>query len=422
LAITIEQDAQSHGPVAAEGRNFQTEAARVLQGLRTSLARIIASVPGGPSKPVELQRALNIDMKLSCKVFKVISASGSLAAGPHIPGASALRTFLNAANAAGVQEPLVNAAVLAAADFDRVVVTHAGDRATFDSMISSLANSDDSTRITLEHRRAAFRAQRHLFGIQAKALLKCMVVQPAADPRMIDFVQISGFLSLRQLRPEAPLVISRVRTTNDDGTVRDINREPLDPTAEPGFGNALLREFCSQPPPQYRAGQTAPGMVCGELVSYGVGKKAAITCLEGHVARGAVPRYRDADNSVGANNARIRIPCEALVLDLLVREDAFGTLAPTAFTCAENLGEVPAPSTCAEWQRLDPRESVAYLGKGPSVLYAADFPRYAEMGSYVFDRLGWDGERFDVYRCHVEYPVLPSTVVMKFDLPAAPTE
>jgi hypothetical protein len=43
-----------------------------------------------------------------------------------------------------------------------------------------------------------------------------------------------------------------------------------------------------------------------------------------------------------------------------------------------------------------------------------------ELCRYAFERLGWDAERFDVYRCRVEYPVLPSTVVMQFELPAAP--
>ena len=34
--------------------------------------------------------------------------------------------------------------------------------------------------------------------------------------------------------------------------------------------------------------------------------------------------------------------------------------------------------------------------------------------------LGWDAERFDVYRCRMEYPVLPSTVAIFFDLTDAP--
>ena len=62
------------------------------------------------------------------------------------------------------------------------------------------------------------------------------------------------------------------------------------------------------------------------------------------------------------------------------------------------------------------------MGKGPGALYTGDFPKYPDMGRYVFDRLGWDAARFDVYRCRVEYPVLPSSVVMEFalrDTPAA---
>lgn len=61
-----------------------------------------------------------------------------------------------------------------------------------------------------------------------------------------------------------------------------------------------------------------------------------------------------------------------------------------------------------------------YLGKGPSVMHTPDVPRYAEMIQYAFDRLGWDEARFDVYRCRVEYPVMPSSVVVRFDLPECP--
>jgi hypothetical protein len=407
-------------PDPTEGPDFEAEATHVLQRLRTTLAEVVAGVPGHVSKPAELRRALNIDMNLGCKVFKVISASGSLAAGPHVPGLSALRTFLTAARRAGVSEPAVAAATRAAADFDRLVTSHAGDRTAFDSMISSLAGAGDAAQITLQQRRAVYRGQRHIFGAYAKVQLECSLIQPADEPGMIDFARISGLLSARRLRPDAPLIVARACITNDDGTVRAIRRTPLDPTADPMQELALLGEFCSQPLPQFRAVQSGPGRVYGELASNGLGKKAAITCVEGHVARAAVPRYRDEENRICANIAKIRTPCEVLILDLLVREDTFGALTPTAFACAEHLGEVAAPGTCAEWLRLEPRESVVYLGKGPSVLYAADIPRYAELGRHAFECLGWDGERFDVYRCRVEYPVLPSTVVMRFDLPAAP--
>ncbi len=47
-------------------------------------------------------------------------------------------------------------------------------------------------------------------------------------------------------------------------------------------------------------------------------------------------------------------------------------------------------------------------------------PRYGEMAAYVFDRLGWDAEQFEVFRCRVEYPVMHSAVVVRFPLPEAP--
>jgi hypothetical protein len=381
----------------------------------------VDAVPGSKSKPAELQRALGIDFKLSWRVLKVMGAFGPLAAGPHVPGPGALRTFLSAASNAGVNERLVNAATLAAAEFDRLVANHAGDRTAFDSMISALAATEDARQITMQHRRASFRAQSHILGLQARVQLKCVVVQPALDPNKVDLVRITGLLSLRQLRPNAPLIVPRISLVNDDGgSLRDGNREALDPACGLMEGVALLRDFCSQPPPRFRSGPSDLGPEYGELVSQGLGKGAAITFIEGHVVRGAVPRYREEGNPIGANFVRVRIPSEVLLIDLLIHEDTYGGLAPVSHARAEHFGELPYLRILDEAQQLEPRESVAYLGKGCSVLYTPDVSGYADLGRYVFERLGSDPEQFDVYRLRVEYPILPSTVAMTFDIPEAP--
>ena len=54
------------------------------------------------------------------------------------------------------------------------------------------------------------------------------------------------------------------------------------------------------------------------------------------------------------------------------------------------------------------------------MLHTADVPRYPKIAGYVFDRLGWDGSRFDVYRCRVQYPIVPSSVMLQFELPEKP--
>jgi hypothetical protein len=411
----------THAEGGHDASGFESEAARVLKQLRTALLEVVNAVPGPKAKPAELQRSLSIDFKLSWRVLKVLSAHGPLAAGPHVPGPGAVRTFLSAAKKAGVNHRLVNAARLAAADFDNLVASHAGDRMVFDSMISALAETQDARQITMQHRRAAFRAQSHILGLQSHVQLKCVIVQPAQDPNRVDLVRITGLLSLRQLRPNAPLIVPRISLVNDDGgSLRDGIREPLDPDAGLVDGVALLRDFCSQPPPRFLPGPSELDPEFGELVSQGLGRGAAITFFGGHLVRSAVPRYREDGNPIGANFVRVRIPSEVLFIDLLIREDTYGPLAPFSRARAEHFGELPHLRVLDEAQELEPREPVARLGKGCSVLYTPDVPGYADLGRYVFQRLGADPERFDVYRLRVEYPLLPSTVAMAFELPEAP--
>jgi hypothetical protein len=47
-------------------------------------------------------------------------------------------------------------------------------------------------------------------------------------------------------------------------------------------------------------------------------------------------------------------------------------------------------------------------------------PHYVEMVEDVAERLGIDPEPLRVYRCRVEYPFMPSSVVMCFDAPEKP--
>lgn len=402
-------------------KDFQTDAERVLHQLRTALSDVIASVPGRVSKPTDLQRALRVDLNVCCKVLKAISTPGVLPVGLHLPGIIALRSFLKAARKAGVGEAAVDAAIVATDAFNDLVNTHADDRTTFDSMISSLVVSEDAANITFQHRRATARGQAHLYGMQARVQFKCLLIQPSdQNPALLDLANLTGFVSLRLWRPaQTPIVLTPAYTTNDDGsTTRSVPREPLGPTEGQGVGATLLPQFCEGPGVQLREVAAAPGRVLGELVGVGIGNKAAVTCVEGHLNRGAVPRYKDSNNRIGGHLAEIRVPCDTLFLDLLVREDTFGGIRPTVNMCADHLAELRPPGASA-WQRLE-YESVEHLGKGTTVLYTPDYPRYPELGRYAFDRLGWDAERFDVYRCRVEYPVLPSTIAIFFDLPEAP--
>ena len=408
------------GDATTQTLPFETDAATVMRRMRGALAQLVAAVPGGASKPVEFCKALGIDMKLSWTLFQIVGATDLLAAGRYVPRPGATRKLLHAAARHGLSDDLIQRVAGASAEFERLVKVHAGDRPTFDLMISGRAsNGPDWIHIT--HRRDAFRANSHIWGVQAKTRLLTHFLQPGSDAGMTDGAVVRGLIGFRRIRPNVPWVIARARCVDNDGVVRRIPaRTPLDPP--PGETPAgteavpFLTEFCTQPLPTCRSIHRADGFIEHELVEGPVGSTAAFTCVMGDVVRNAAPYYQDEHNPFNEYTAFVRIPCEALINDVFVHEDMFGPLTPELIVYGDFLGGPEYPAGGREPPRLPVDESVDYLGKGPDVVATADVPRYAELAHYVFERLGWDGERFDVYRVRVAYPVVPSIVIMRHPL------
>jgi len=405
-----------------EKGSFESESIAVLGRLRGALAELLAALPGSVTKTADLRHALKLDHKLSWKVIKIATTGNPLSVGIHVPSPTNFRTLLKAAAKRKVPATRIKAVARAAEAFEELVRNHAGDRTTFDSMV--IAYGDDAGAVSLTHRRTAFRVNSLIWGVQATTQLKCGILRPGDDPGKLDVATLNGFLHLRQLRPSARLIVSRVRNTDDDGNVlQAAAREALDPRAESTHGLALLRNFCSKPLPEFRAVEADAGFIYGELIGAGVGNKGAITCIEGNVARSVISRYRGEHSWANQLCVGVHVPCETLVLDLFVQEGTYDPdiVKPEVAVYGEQSGGPPYPARSRGCDPLPTGETVEYLGMGPSVLHVADVPRYVEMARYVFDRLKWDGEQFHVYRCRVAYPIIPTTVVMRFDLPEAPT-
>jgi hypothetical protein len=398
---------------------FDRDSQRVILNCRAAFSELIDAVPARIATASDLQRALRIDMKLAWKIYKIANA-GSLAAGAYMPGSPSIRKLIGAAKRCGIAPPVLEKIASATDEFDSLVAAHAGDRSTFDSMVSGRGADDHGRAVTLRQKRAAFRANRHLRGAQARAQLKSMILRPSEDPALLDVVAIQGYQDLRRVRYDGPLVVSRVRISDDNHGIRRSNWEPLGPKAGQSEDSSLLGAFCSPELPPFRAVRTAGDFVLGELVGHGVGNRSAITCIDGYLARGAVPRYRDETNRFGAALTWVPIPCEVLVLDLVVREDTLRNLSPIVGCYSSTLSESALPAAMESCDRLPLNESVVFLGKGLPVLRSSDIERHGEMYAAVFDKLGWASERFEVYRCRIAYPVMLSSVLIRFDLPEAP--
>lgn len=402
-------------------QSFEQQAVAMIGRVRSAISAVIAAMPGNLRKATDLHRAAELDMKLSWRLFKVVGAADPLLAGPHIPGAANIRTFVRAASRVGVDPKLLATVEAAAGDFERFVVTHADDRSAFDSMISALAKGADADQANLQQRRAAFRANRHLWGVQARTQVKCVFTDIGDDPGMVNVAVVDGYVGIRQLRRSAPLIAVSARVADDAGAPLPVRREPIDPRSESEHGLALLRDFCSHPLPGLREVRAAAGFVCGELVNSDVGNNGAVTCFTGWRARNVASRYRATHNLHATTHGSVRVPCESIIICLLSRRGIFGDATPQLAVYSDHRAELPYP---CHLQRMDdlllPDEGVAYLGHGANVLSTPEVPWLGEMAQYVLDRMGWDGDDFDVHRCRIAYPVLPSTVAINIDLPKRP--
>ncbi len=414
----------------ADQAAFEAQAGRVLQEVRGAMAGVIAAIPGAGAlsggggeirTATDLQRILGIRKTLAWQIFRIAYAADPLAEGGKVPGKGAMQRFFDAATAQGVPAKPIESASAALEAFDDLVRTHAGDRASFASLISGVA-SEGGEQANLQYKRMAFRGNTHLWGVQAKAQLQCMILHPAADPELFDVALVLGYVGLQRSRSASRLVLWRTSFGDSDYEAfgPSFAREPLEGGPGAQHGVSLLSSFCSQPLPELCITEHEPKIVQTELVGNGIGRTSAVTIIHGQVLRNVTSMYSDDTPPSLSSDARIRLPAEVLVHDVLIHEDFVGltsSLTPEVFVSGGNHWDVPSTPESDQANRLDLRESAVYLGKGLSVLHTPDVPRLAEMVEYTCEQLGWDVNRFDAYRCRVQYPVMPSKVTMRFELP-----
>jgi hypothetical protein len=228
-------------------------------------------------------------------------------------------------------------------------------------------------------------------------------------------------VGLRRFRTDASITVMTARAFNSaSGEARQsVRHESLD--ARDGRGGiGLLPEFSSTPAPEFETDERA-GWVKVRLAGSSIGNLSAVTFFFGHMWRNASGRYRDESDDKVISHGIVRRPTEVFVRDLIVHEGLFGHVRPSV-DVHNDMMAMDFPDENRSLELMPHAETVNYLGKGPSVLSTPDIPRYADMARHVFEQLGLDGDRFDVYRCRIEYPIMPSSVAIGFDLPEAPQE
>lgn len=395
------------------------DAKRTLQGVRSALIQLYASVGADPAKPQIVSRQFDINRNLTWKISRVIGAAEPFASLIHLPGESGLDIALDAFRKAGAPEPSIEAVQSAMRELEEVVELHAGDRPHLEMILDSMGLLRNPNRLE-SSREQAFRGNSAIWGVQAKARITTAFAAPSHDRSRLDLVLVGGFSGLRRLRQASPWRLFRFAGYNDDGTPQ-VGREEaeIEPDHNGGVPR-LLKRFCSPNMPEIDVSQ-AGATTEYTLPAGPVGNLGAFDCFFGEIVRNA-HAYSSPEDRFGEFSTLLTLPAENLVFDLIVHKDVQMASAPmfAIYGFPQGFGDNIAASR-PQWE-LPLSEPILELAGTPPTVANPLIPRYPELVQAVYARMGWRPADFYGLRVTMRHPPMQALAVLRWQLPDPPKE
>jgi len=395
-------------------------ASAVLGELKASLAEVFAALGREIRQPKDLKAALEVHQTLAWKVFRFATSPSPLASARHLPGHTGMSALLAAASARGVPAASLDKVRASFDRYRRLVDTHTGDRATLEVMLEGMdENGKASSGKSI--RRDGFRCNSSLWGTQMRLKYMCHIIGPSAREDLLDFVLIRGYVGMRRLRQGAKLSIMPLTMVGSDGTPQRRGPQTALEPASVDRGVAMLPRFCSDPLPDICIGKSPAGLPECQLGETPLGGRDGTTLVTGEIFRGAGSRYRSAVSPHGNTALAIRQPTECAVLDVWMHTGTLPGVTPKGFMYSLASGVAPDDQVEEHADLLPFPERAERVGQGISSAVLVNVPKYRELMSFAFSRAGWDQRDFVLFRLRQDYPAMPTSLVMRFELPAGPT-
>ncbi len=399
---------------------FHEACAEAIAAMRDAVVAAYESISLNIEKPQEASRLLQIDKSLAWKVSRMATATDPMEAASLVPGAEALRIVAAALEGAGAKPTLVQAVTDAAGGFEAMVKLHAGDRATLRLLLDGLSTDSGLA----EARKLAFRGLSGLWGLQARMRSGTVVLAPnRKKPELLDLAIVGAWHDVRRLRPIDgwPLFEFRSYQGDEQVTVADSRRQPIEPPPCKDAPYLVLKSFSSPSVLPVRSSEVG-GIVRHELTDGPVGINGSGTFVFGGFDVASADRYsKPGVLEFGEVTAAINIPTETLLFDILAHKDMPEVDEAEVLVYGRPFGELPHDPARREQLRLPVRAKVRVLRGGPSRWGTELFARHGELCSLVCARLGHAESDFRLVRLEMDYPPMPSTVIVRYPLAPPPS-
>ncbi len=389
----LPQNDVRHSP-AVVNEDFGRIASTVFGRIRQAMGQLVDASPGPVRRAVDLQKALSVDAPLAWRVFKTASADDPFEVIDYTLTPGQVNTLVDAAKKKRIPAEITTEVRAAIDGYTDLLHEHAGNRDVLNMMVASL-RPEKNGLIDEKCRKITFQQNSLIWGQQEDVLAGCFIVYPRRDSRVIDTAMIMGHIGFHEVRPgmgHELTLQAKIFIKPDEQNVTAANGE-------------LLREFCS---PELSSQVTLQDeeFTKVQVRLPGLGRRAAVDYFQLFTAEQEVPLEGASDNHVHLN-ALINRPTAMLSQDILVPH----TGMPRAVKAGVygRVNDYNASNMRAT--DLMPIEiSATYLGAHTEIPDAPGIPRYPEVVRSVLGRLGWQGTRFDVYRCRLAYPVLHTLI------------
>lgn len=415
---------QTQSDHAVPDMGFESHASVVSLHVRQSLAEVCAHLGADSTKPRLFARQMGWNKNLAWKVSRIVTGEDLLAAIPLLPGKSGQQTMLKTFAAAGVPERSIEAVRSALAEFESMVVTHAGDRDTFQKMLTDLTDVGQQERDEA-HRKMAFEGNSAFWGVQARVRLSCNVVSPNNSTDLLDWATMSGMMDFRRLRSNIAWTVTGWGTTHDTGELLHARGiAPLDPAITDPRALPLAREFCSENLPPLRAMKGTGIQTLYRITEGPVGTQGQFSCIMGWVQKSALPRRQTPTDRIAEFVVPMSTPVELLHFDMFMHRSLEYAMNPEMRMFSLLPGEPMLPDETknpenAARTRLPFTERITNVPTNPLDATAAEMPEYPRMVRWMFERLGKNPAEYRGFRFRQRYPMLSTQMAFRHELPEA---
>lgn len=408
--------------VSQATQDFAADCRSAARALRDALRSLYASVGADPLRPQDVSRRFKLNKNLTWKIAKVLQTHDPLEAVPLVPGGEGLGILLAAMEAAGASAAALSEVRARMTDFDRMIETHVGDRGTLELLMDGITRTGKPLELS---RKLAFRGNSGVWGIQARVRSMTHFLMPnAGNPAMLDMAIVAGWHDIRRLRSAQGWPVFRFLKQGREGVELTVPRviEPVEPPSTPDEPYLMMRSFCSPAGAAVRTVRSE-STVQHELADGPIGQKGAMTLVFGLIERAAHSRYAeqaDGEPEWGEMSALVTMPTEHLLIDLLVHRDLMDGFEPEAVVYGRPFGALALDHATREHYRLPIEGTLDRLDPARGGMASDLVPDEDRIVRSTAARAGWSLEDFTAFRVQVQYPPMPSTVVIRYALPRAP--